>query len=328
MNVVTITEDDNATSSHGKNKVKVCGRSELDCVFFAGPCAGGAAWNRLNRTISNKAAMQVEKRKRLYWTLWNCFADILEHVFSIDAYALTEFPRSCEYWNDVRVQQLVNGTGSHVHHFDGCVYGFTSQFNKKRVPIKKPWKIVSWGVHFQELKKTCDGRHQHVPCAGRDSRVMRLYTVKIAQAIVDTLNKRIMSLWKRKRVTRRAPRLQDWSSTPRPLLQNGQLCTEASLKKKFDRIIQAVRESKKKQFHVEQAHDESEISLVSIICCLAISIPTGAAISTSTWSGSSSGSASLTSIQRRRAIHRISLPLSYTSSILVRLNIWTQCHRL
>ena len=41
--IVTVTEDDDATSSYGKNKVKACLRSELDCVFFAGPCAGGSA---------------------------------------------------------------------------------------------------------------------------------------------------------------------------------------------------------------------------------------------------------------------------------------------
>lgn len=89
-------------------------------------------------------------------------------MFSIDACALTELPRGCEYWNDKRMVQLVNGTESHVHTFDGRMYGLTSQYNAKGLPIKKPWKVVSWGVHFKELQKTCDGRHQHVPCAGRD----------------------------------------------------------------------------------------------------------------------------------------------------------------
>lgn len=81
MNVVTITEDDDATSSYGKNKVKACLRSDLDCAFFARPCTGGSAWNRLNRTISNKAAAQVKQHQRLYWKLWEHFADALERVF-------------------------------------------------------------------------------------------------------------------------------------------------------------------------------------------------------------------------------------------------------
>ena len=136
MNVVTITEDDDATSAYGKSKVKACIRSELDCVFFAGPCTGGSAWNRLNRTISNKAAKQIKQHQQLCWQLWEHFADALEHVFSVDACALTELPRSCEFWNDKRMVQLVNGTESHVHVFDGCMYGLTSQYNAKGLAIK------------------------------------------------------------------------------------------------------------------------------------------------------------------------------------------------
>ena len=66
MNIVTITEDDDACSAYGINKVKACVRSSLDCVFFAGPCTGGSAWNRLNRTVSIKAEMQIEKHQELY----------------------------------------------------------------------------------------------------------------------------------------------------------------------------------------------------------------------------------------------------------------------
>ena len=74
MNVVTITEDDDATSPYGNSKVKACARSELDCVFFAGPCTGGSAWDRLNRTISNKAAMQIKQHQQLYWKFGENFA--------------------------------------------------------------------------------------------------------------------------------------------------------------------------------------------------------------------------------------------------------------
>ena len=252
MNVVTVTEDDDATSLYGKSKVRACLRPELDCVFFAGPCTGGSAWNRLNRTISNEAAAQVERHKRLYWNLWGRFADALEHVFSIDACALTELPRSCEYWNDERATQLVNGTESHTHitSTEACVVSLRNTRKARRLR-NYGGKIVSWGVHFQALKKICDGRHQHVPCAGRDTRVTQLYTFNIAQTVIETLNKRVMSLWKKRRVTSRAPRLQDWSSLPHPLLQKECLSNEASLSKKFDRIIQAVRESKKKELNIQ-----------------------------------------------------------------------------
>lgn len=193
------------------------------------PRTGGSAWNRLNRTISNKAAAQVKQHQRLYWRLWEHFADTLEHVFSIDACALTELRRSCEYWNDKRMTQLVNGTESHTHNFDGCMYDLTSQYNAKGMPIKKPWKVVSWGVHFKDLQKICDGRHQRVPCAGRDTRVTQMYTFRIAQTILETLNKRSLSLWKKKHVASRPPKLHDWPTSPHPLLHRDDMSSEASL---------------------------------------------------------------------------------------------------
>ena len=193
MNIVTITEDDDACSAYGINKVKACVRSSLDCVFFAGPCTGGSAWNRLNRTVSIKAEMQIEKHQELYWSLWNCFAHALDHVFAIGACALTELPRSCEYWRDDRMTTLIEGTESHVHDFDGCMYGLATHYGHRNIPIKKPWRIVSWGVQFQSLMKKCDHKHQHAPCAGRETRVTQLYTLRIAQHMIETLNKRALS---------------------------------------------------------------------------------------------------------------------------------------
>ena len=46
---------------------------------------------------------------------------------------------------------LVEGTVSHEHKFDGCMYGLKSQFQETPKPIKKPWKIVTWGVSFRSF---------------------------------------------------------------------------------------------------------------------------------------------------------------------------------
>ena len=59
--------------------------------------------------------------------------------------ALLELPRGCDYWKDRRMTDLVEGTVSHEHKFDGCMYGLKSQFQETPKPIKKPWKIVTWG---------------------------------------------------------------------------------------------------------------------------------------------------------------------------------------
>lgn len=78
---------------------------------------------------------------------------------------------------------LMEGTDSHSHDFDGCMYGLESHYGRKG-SIKKPWRVVSWGVKFDGLKKTCNGSHEHVPCAGRETKRTQMYTDEIVTIIL------------------------------------------------------------------------------------------------------------------------------------------------
>ena len=69
----------------------------------------------------------------------------------MDAMALLELPRGCDYWNDERMKCMINGTDSYIHDFDGCMYGLTTQFGDQRIPIKKPWRIVSNLVYTRSV---------------------------------------------------------------------------------------------------------------------------------------------------------------------------------
>ena len=100
--------------------------------------------------------------------------------------ALLELPRGCDYWNDARMMSMIHGTQSHIHDFDGCMYGLKSQFKDVGTAIKKPWRIVSWGVAFKDLHSKCDGSHTHGPCAGRETRLTQLYTDKIVRLFSST----------------------------------------------------------------------------------------------------------------------------------------------
>ena len=97
---------------------------------------------------------------------------------------LLELPRGCDYWNDERMKFMINGTSSTIHEFDGCMYGLKSQFKDAGTAIKKPWRIVSWGVSFSDLHEKCDGSHSYGPCAGRETRASQLYTDKIVRCII------------------------------------------------------------------------------------------------------------------------------------------------
>ena len=68
------------------------------------------------------------------------------------------------------------------------MYGLKSQFQETPKPIKKPWKIVTWGVSFPKLHRRCDRRHDHVECAGRETRITQVYTKWIAKIIMNGIN--------------------------------------------------------------------------------------------------------------------------------------------
>ena len=87
---------------------------------------------------------------------------------------------------------LVEGTVSHEHKFDGCMYGLKSQFQETPKPIKKPWKIVTWGVSFPKLHRRCDRRHDHVEGAGRETRITQVYTKWIAKIIMNGINDHVI----------------------------------------------------------------------------------------------------------------------------------------
>ena len=106
--------------------------------------------------------------------------------------ALLELPRGCDYWKDRRMNDLVEGTVSHEHKFDGCIYGLKSQFQDTPKPIKKPWKIVTWGLSFPKLRRKCDRRHDHAECARRETRITQIYTKWIAKIIMKGINEHVI----------------------------------------------------------------------------------------------------------------------------------------
>ena len=192
MHVVTITEDDNLLSNYGRAKWRRCIRGPSDCVFFAGPCTGGSPWNRLNKNVSEITAHNIRMKALLFWELRNEFAVCLQRVHILHAMALLELPRGCDYWNDERMKSMIDGTQSTVHDFDGCMYGLTSKFKDVGMPIKKPWRVVSWGVHFFDLHEKCDGSHAHGQCAGRETRVTQMYTDQIVRSILRGITNQML----------------------------------------------------------------------------------------------------------------------------------------
>ena len=166
FHAISITEDDDLLSPYGRAIVKKCLRSKLDCSFFAGPYTGGSPWNRLNKWFSDKTARLIEAKKKIFWNLWEEFVNELCESINGGSPALMELPRGCEYWKDDKVTAVLGCTDNTVHDFDGCMYGLKSKHDENPNPIKKLWRIVSWGVKFPKLKRKCNRKHAHSECAG------------------------------------------------------------------------------------------------------------------------------------------------------------------
>ena len=96
---------------------------------------------------------------------------------------LFELLKGCEYWNDEKLKkQIKNGES---HEFDGCRYGLKQRCAKKPLPIRKPWRVISWNFDLGEsLSKKCNGNHSHGPCAGRETKDTQLYTSLIVNVIL------------------------------------------------------------------------------------------------------------------------------------------------
>ena len=102
-----------------------------------------------------------------------------------------ELPRGCLYWNNEEVKFMIEGTESTIHDFDGCCYGLRQKFGDSNLYIKKPWRIVSWNVNIDgKLSLKCDGRHEHTPCAGRETIHTQVYTSKIVSIILEEQEQR------------------------------------------------------------------------------------------------------------------------------------------
>jgi len=192
MTIVTITADDDLMSLYGIYKVKACLRDENDAMFFAGPCTGGSSWARLNKTRSIETAMLIRRRQVMFWKLFSVFKELMDMRRRIKFRALMELPRHCDYWKDKRVVKMIEETECQINDFDGCCYGLREQFSHPPKYIKKPWRIVSWGINFGEsLSRKCDGRHEHAPCAGRETSSTQVYTSKIVSIILKKVNEDI-----------------------------------------------------------------------------------------------------------------------------------------
>ena len=170
--VVTVTLVDDLMSEYGGRIARHVLTKSSDLLFFAGPCTGGSSWARLNKTRGVDTAEKIEAKQKEFWMLFECFVEIKRHAVTKEV-AITG-----------RMGHEVVHDGA-SHEFDGCRYGLKQRYAKKPLPIKKPWRVVSWNFELgSSLSKKCNGNHEHGPCAGRETKEPQLYTSLIVSVIL------------------------------------------------------------------------------------------------------------------------------------------------
>lgn len=98
----------------------------------------------------------IKMKASSFWRLWEEFVPCLVKLIQLGGMALMELPRGCDYWKDDRLTSVLDGSDHRNHEFDGCMYGLKTKFTDEEESLKKPWRIVSWGVEFPSMRKKCD----------------------------------------------------------------------------------------------------------------------------------------------------------------------------
>jgi hypothetical protein len=68
--------------------------------------------------------------------------------------------------------------------FDGCMFSLYSKVHEGKL-IKKPWRIstTAHALYHSFNGHLCDKQHDHVPCAGKDTKITKEYTQHIVKTI-------------------------------------------------------------------------------------------------------------------------------------------------
>ena len=97
---------------------------------------------RLNIPRGPTTSKLIQNKQLEFWKLFKVFSQVKRRAESKKAAILFELPKGCEYWNDERLKkQIKNGES---HEFDGCRYSLKQGYAKKPLPIRKPWRVISW----------------------------------------------------------------------------------------------------------------------------------------------------------------------------------------
>jgi hypothetical protein len=195
--VIRVTEQDDATKVTVIDSLIQLVRSTPEHIpillFSAMPCTGGSPWQNINFRKPSGPRLML-KHKLLFNKLWIGFQRSADDVYKKHGHIGMEWPKGCKYWSVTKVVAFLHRYNFIHAMFDGCSFNLFSHVRKDK-RIKKPWRIstTSRFMFHACADKWCDHSHDHVPCAGRDTKLTEEYSYDMVKAIHVAWNKHVKS---------------------------------------------------------------------------------------------------------------------------------------
>ena len=98
----------------------------------------------------------------IFSQLWKHFETVAEAVLQKEGVVVIEWPTSCRYWKDPRVQRFLHENGFDKAQIHGCAYRLAAPCG---APVKKPWALASNDAAILEKDDEDMPRHGGTPQA-------------------------------------------------------------------------------------------------------------------------------------------------------------------
>ena len=156
------------------------------------PCTSGCPWHRIGLALHGpsyrkKHAKEVAESRALFKQFTQHAKTALDNGHDVTF----EWPRYSDSWKRNDVQEFFKDSRFRAVDFDGCRLGVV---DKRGLPIKKPWRLMTTSSDMVEAFKGLHCRHkpdEHGEARGKALERTGFYTQAMCELIAKTINPKV-----------------------------------------------------------------------------------------------------------------------------------------